>query len=328
VYWLRKILFSFLIIFLFSFGCLADINEKNVTTNSTNSTNITFNTSEINESAEQNLSIANSTDLNEEMDNKTKINYDELRKQVIPESGIRINATWGDFAPALVEKGVLNLSKLEDVLSRSWQPLTDEQRSILINGSDEQIVISRNNTLCITNVFWGLGLANRNQILDNGMITENPSMTPKYASTALWIFGNDEGPSYLSKFEIINLSKGKVEMIEEIGNNSYRPCCGNPVSFPDCNHGMASLGLAQLMASQGASKEEVNHALLAVNSYWFPQTYLEISAYFKSQGIEWKDVDPELLLSKNYSSYSGYQKMRSELEKLPDSYLVGSSCGI
>ena len=37
----------------------------------------------------------------------------------------------------------------------------------------------------------------------------------------------------------------------------YRPCCDNATHFPDCNHGMAMLGLLELMAAQGASEEEM-----------------------------------------------------------------------
>ena len=39
-----------------------------------------------------------------------------------------------------------------------------------------------------------------------------------------------------------------------VAENIFRPCCGNHTAFPDCNHGMAVLGLLELLASQGATE--------------------------------------------------------------------------
>ena len=65
-------------------------------------------------------------------------------------------------------------------------------------------------------------------------------------------------------------------------------------------HGM--LGLLELMASQGVSEEEMYKAALAVNSYWFSDTYITIAKYLKSQGKDWSNADPKEILGYNYSS--------------------------
>jgi len=48
---------------------------------------------------------------------------------------------------------------------------------------------------------------------------------------------------------------------------------------------MAMLGLLELMAAQGVGEEEMYKAALAVNSYWFPDTYLTIAEYMQNKGI-------------------------------------------
>jgi len=87
------------------------------------------------------------------------------------------------------------------------------------------------------------------------------------------------------------------------------------------------LGLLELMASQGASEQEMWKAALAVNSYWFPDTYLTIATYMKNKSVEWKDVKPEEILGINYSSGSGYAKIVSQVSK-PEQQQGGGGCSV
>ena len=66
---------------------------------------------------------------------------------------------------------------------------------------------------------------------------------------------------------------------------------------------------------------------MQVNSYWFPQTYLDLATYFKEQGQEWSEVDPKVALSQEYSSAQGYQKTRQEIKSLPKPQQGGGGCG-
>ena len=50
------------------------------------------------------------------------------------------------------------------------------------------------------------------------------------------------------------------------------------------------------MASQGVSEEEMYKAALVVNSYWFPDTYITIAKYLKSQGKDWSQAVPKEIL--------------------------------
>jgi len=74
------------------------------------------------------------------------------------------------------------------------------------------------------------------------------------------------------------------------------------------------LGLLELMASQGVSESDMYKTALAVNSYWFPDTYLIIAKYLKEKkNINWEDADPKEILGSNYSSASGYQNILSQV---------------
>ncbi|MBI2406221.1 MAG: hypothetical protein HYV25_01400, partial [Candidatus Harrisonbacteria bacterium] len=102
-------------------------------------------------------------------------------------------------------------------------------------------------------------------------------------------------------------------MVERVAKGIYRPCCGNSTYFPDCNHGMAMLGLLELMAAQGVSESDMYRAALAVNSFWFPDTYLTIATYMQHRGTAWKNVDPKDALGADFSSATGYRRVMQEV---------------
>ena len=60
-----------------------------------------------------------------------------------------------------------------------------------------------------------------------------------------------------SSAAIAQLTAEQQARLEEVAKGAFRPCCGNGTHFPDCNHGMALLGLLELMASQDASVDEM-----------------------------------------------------------------------
>ena len=76
---------------------------------------------------------------------------------------------------------------------------------------------------------------------------------------------------------------------------------------------MAILGLLQLMASQGVGEEEMWKTALAVNSYWFPDTYLLLATHMKDRGVNWNDVSPKEMLGAGYSSASGFARIASQV---------------
>ena len=118
---------------------------------------------------------------------------------------------------------------------------------------------------------------------------------------------------HFSVHSYFDLTVEQQELVEGVSRGIYRPCCGNSTHIPDCNHGMAMLGLLELMASQGATEDEMWNAALAVNSYWFPDHYRTIATYLGEKSIVWKDVDPREVLGYNYSSAEGYARISAAL---------------
>ncbi len=259
-----------------------------------------------------------------------------LAKKVLPADGVVLLASptggparYGDIGPKLIKTGAIDLEKFKKVTN-----LNDDQLKILTQGSSEQIVINRENNHFLLNFFWALGLANKNTILDEGMMMKYGGRKGAggFASTGGWTVGSRDAMQVYSTARIVELTPEQQKIVEEVTNGVYRPCCDNPTSFPDCNHGMAALGLAELLASQGASADEIFAALKAANSYWFAGQYVTLARYFEAkEGKKWQDVPGRTVLGKAYSSYSGWtavQNWLSENNLLPPPATGGGSCGV
>jgi hypothetical protein len=240
---------------------------------------------------------------------------ERLVAKLLPSEGVSIDAPWGDVMPRLAELGVVDVAKFSAAASRSGSPLTDAQQGILSGASDEAVRIDASNGRFVLNALWALGLANRNPVLTNGPMTSlDETRRASLASTAGWTLGNEPGPQYLARFDMVPLTAEQQAVLEEVAYNSYRPCCDNPTAFPDCNHGAAALALAELAAANGASADEVFTALKGFNSFWYPDNYYILAVYFERQGKAWEDVDPRLVLSGEYSSLSGWRRVAAAVQ--------------
>ena len=148
-----------------------------------------------------------------------------------------------------------------------------------------------------------------------------------FASTGGWTIARGDAMEHYSKYNFINLTPDQQSLVERVSQGIYRPCCGNSTYFPDCNHGMAMLGLLELMASQGISEKEMYKAALKVNSYWFPDTYLTIAKYLQEKkNISFDKADPKEILGREYSSGQGFQAILQQVA--PPENRGGGSCGV
>ena len=257
--------------------------------------------------------------------NKTeKIIEDNYSQEVIPEDGVVLPAKWGDLGAKMASVGVVDKSKLEELYA-SRGGLNGEEKKLLEGLDNGYLKITQENSGFVLNLLWALGLGNKNEILDNGPMTDKKyGGAGGFASTGGWTLADGNSMNHYSKHRFIVLTPEQQALAERVAKGIYRPCCGNSVYFPDCNHGMAMLGLLELMASQGVSEEEMYKAALAVNSYWFPDTYLTIAKYLKSQGKDWSSAEPKEILGYNYSSGPGHQKL---LEKIKNPEIKGGGGG-
>lgn len=250
----------------------------------------------------------------------------QLEDTVVPPDGSLLPAKWGSLGSQLVKLGVIDQDKFTKLYA-SQDVLSEKETALLTKSNNGEIKITPQNSGVLLNLFWALGLGNQNEILDNG-----PMQNPRYggagnfASTGGWTLAKGSAMDHYSKHKLITLTSDQQALVKKISDNIYRPCCDNATSFPDCNHGMAMLGLVELLASQSVGEQKIYQVALKVNSYWFPGTYITIANYFNTKGINWQDVKPQDVLGKEYSSATGYKKISSEIA--PTQLKGGGSCSV
>ncbi len=204
-----------------------------------------------------------------------EINTAALYAQVVPPEGVAFPFTWKNIGLKLIASGVIDLEKFRTLRSS----FDRGAETFFTEGSNETIYMTPENGHFILNTLWALGLVNEKDLFSEGLMGQ-------YA---------DNGKAGNSA-EIIKLTPKQQAIVERVASNSYRPCCNNPTSFPDCNHGAAALGLAELLASQDATEKQIMEAVKAANSIWFSWQYLELAVCFKAtEGKDWKDVDPQVI---------------------------------
>lgn len=249
-----------------------------------------------------------------------------LEEEVLPSQGIVLPVVWGNLGIKLVSTGAIDEKKFKAIYEQRGT-FTDEYRNLLLGQNNGKIKITKENSGYILNLFWALGLANKNTILETGEMM-NPAYggAGNFASTGGWTLAKGDSMDHYSRHALIILTAEQQALVDRISRGIYRPCCGNSTHFPDCNHGMAMLGLLELMASQGVSEQDVWKTALAVNSFWFPDTYFTIATYMKNKNIEWKNVNPQEILGADYSSAQGYKNISSQV--IQPQQRQGGGCGI
>ncbi|MBI3075341.1 MAG: hypothetical protein HYY92_04015 [Parcubacteria group bacterium] len=237
-----------------------------------------------------------------------------LEEDVLPSGGVILPVVWGDLGAKLVSVGAIDADALMAVYNQRGA-FPDEYKELLLGDTSGKLKITKENAGYLLNLFWALGLANKNPILENGEMTDpRYGGAQNFASTGGWTIARGDPMEHYSRHKLFNLTDEEQALVDTVSRGIYRPCCGNSTHFPDCNHGMAMLGLLELMASQGASEDEMYRAALWVNSYWFPDTYLAIAKYFENRGTDWSEVNAQEVLGAGYSSASGYRQIRSQIE--------------
>ncbi len=264
--------------------------------------------------------------------NGNKLDLAALMKQVNPPDGFKLPVRYGDLGPRLIESSAINYDAFSSVYQQAGDPLTQSQVEILKRGSDDQIIITEANAHFLLNFFWAVGLVNENPILTKGAITQyGKGQIDSFASTGGWTLGTKSVKDLFASTELISLTPEQQARLEEVSSAVYRPCCDNPTIFPDCNHGMAMLGLLELMASQNVSIDEMFTAAKYVNAYWFPQQALETAMYLKSnRNIDFAQADPRTVTGKDFFSATGAGRVHVSLQSeglLPKTPNGGGSCG-
>ena len=248
-----------------------------------------------------------------------------LTKAVMPDEGVTLPITWGDLGKQMIADGVIDEAKFRALFEGG---LTNTEEQMLAGNSNQPIVMNQQNSRYLLDLLWAFGLSNKNDILDQGEMTDKQyGGAGNFASTGGWSISRGAGFDHYSKHVYVILTPPQQALVDTVSRGIFRPCCGNSTHFPDCNHGMAMLGLLELMAANGVSEQEMYQTALQVNAFWFPQTYIDLATYFKEQGKDWNQVDPKEVLGSQYSSAQGYQQTRQNIKSLPKSQSGGGGCG-
>ena len=238
---------------------------------------------------------------------------------------VSFSLKWGNLGAKMLEAGVIDQAKFENLYSQRGG-LSEADKKLLTDNNDGNLIINSENSGVILNMLWALGLGNKNPILENGpMMDKQYGGAGNFASTGGWTLARGDAMTHYSMHSFITLTLEQQALIERVAKNIYRPCCDNSTYFPDCNHGIAMLGLLELMASQGATEAEMYKVALQVNILWFPGQYEAIKAFFISKNLDWNTADPKKILSAEFSSASGYQKVLSQIQ--PQQQKGGTGCG-
>ena len=238
----------------------------------------------------------------------------DMREQVTPTAGVELPVVWGGLTEQLIATGVIDQTKFNPAK--------------ITATTSGRIIITKDNAKEVLNLLWALGLANNNRILTAGPMTDeqyggDPS---RFASTGGWTLAVGEGMDHYANHNLVVLTPAQQLLVETVSQNIYRPCCDNPTHFPDCNHGLAMLGLLELGASQGLNEEELYQLALVANRFWFPDTYITIAQYFGQLGQDWQTVEARVILGADYSSGSGFAKIKEQVVRSERS--LGTSCGV
>ncbi len=250
----------------------------------------------------------------------------------LPES-TNLGVRFGDLGPQLVNVGAIDRDRFIQLYENSGWPLSYEQQALLRKYSDDGIIINRQNARFLLNFFWALGLTNDNPILKEGaMVTASEGDIGRFASTGGWTLGRRPAAELYASEQIILLTPDQQQRLEEVASLVYRPCCNNHTAFPDCNHGMAMLGLLELLAGRDASLEEMFGAAKNMNTFWFTQQAIESAAFFQlTMNLDYQDVDPRMAVGPEVFSGSGAQLVRAWLAEngaLEQGSGGGAGCGI
>lgn len=279
-------------------------------------------------------STSSVSDIKKGNSNQAKNINANILDEVNPEGGFEINALYGDLGPKMIKAGVIDLEKFKQAYSSSGQDMTEQELAVLTQGSNSKIKIDSINSKFVLNFFWAVGLANKTQILDKGKMMTYGGLkgAGSFASTGGWTLAKGDPMKYYSKSNLISLTQEQEELVDKVASNIYRPCCDNSTSFPDCNHGMALLGVLELMASNGATEQQMYDASKYFNAFWFPGNYSDLALYFKNKdGQDFRDIDPRTLLSKEFSSATGWGNAKQWLSDqgiIPPITKSAGGCGV
>ena len=139
---------------------------------------------------------------------------------VIPPKPVRTGLDLGKPVAKLVEAGAIHPEKFLDAY-KGRGPVP-EWVSLVLDGQQQELVLSAENAPFNLNLLWPLGLATKTAFNDKSPI--NGKDLQNFASTGGWILGRaNNGAAYFNKVEILSLSPEQSSLAYKIAEKTFRP---------------------------------------------------------------------------------------------------------
>ena len=109
-----------------------------------------------------------------------------FEKEVLPPEGVILPIVWGDLGAKLVSVGAIDADAFMAVYAQKGE-FSGEYKELLFGNTTGKMRITKDNAGYLLNLFWALGLANKNPILENGeMADPRYGGAGNFASTGGW----------------------------------------------------------------------------------------------------------------------------------------------
>ena len=119
----------------------------------------------------------------------------QVIQQNVLTTEVKLPIKWGDFGKQLIEKGVIDKAKFENIMGT----LPDTDRKLLESSENNELVMNQQNSRLILNLLWAFGLGNKNDVLDKGEMVKDPKQTGNMASTGGWDVSVGDPMNHYSK---------------------------------------------------------------------------------------------------------------------------------
>jgi hypothetical protein len=255
----------------------------------------------------------------------------EVYRSVLPPGGYKTSVSFGDTILRLIAAEAVDPAKFRRLYNKRGG-LPGWVDRLFTAPSAEPITFNRETAPYLLNLLWPLGLSTKTAFNDKSPL--NSIRLPSFASTGGWRLGKARnGYVYFNRVDTMELDAAQEGIVLEAARRTFRPCCNNSAFYQDCNHGSAMLGLFELAASQGGTLEDLYRIGLAANAHWYSRQYVATALYFRSiEGKPWRQVPPETVLGKRYSSLSGWRAnvdrpLQGKAPELRSAPSAGGACG-
>ncbi|MGB2580351.1 MAG: hypothetical protein WBC83_01525, partial [Minisyncoccia bacterium] len=135
---------------------------------------------------------------------------------VLPHGGVELQVEWGNLGSKLVEVGAIDADNFKAIYELRGV-FTDEYETLLLGQSNGNLKITKDNAGYLLNLFWALGLASKNPILDSGEMADIAyGGAGNFASTGGWTLSKGNAMEHYSKHAFFELTTEQQALVDKV----------------------------------------------------------------------------------------------------------------